>query len=124
LACRPGAPRSVGRCRVPAELGLESGPGSGKKTAPTGRVRLSASDGGGEKEAGCVGELGQGEGEASHAVEGERRKGRASWAMREKRKMSAWVGPQGRKERGKKKRESGPDPIRKRGRKRIAFKCI
>jgi hypothetical protein len=31
---------------------------------------------------------------------------------------------QERKERGKKKRESGSGPIRKRGRKRIAFKYI
>jgi hypothetical protein len=39
-------------------------------------------------------------------------------------KRLSWARPQGRKGRGKKKRGSGPDPIRKRGRKRIAFKCI
>jgi hypothetical protein len=35
-----------------------------------------------------------------------------------------WARPQGRKERGKRKGESGPGPIRRGGRKRIAFKCI
>jgi hypothetical protein len=41
------------------------------------------------------------------------------------RERKAWLGwAARRKERGKKKRESGPGPIRKGARKRIAFKYI
>jgi hypothetical protein len=43
--------------------------------------------------------------------------------VREGKNRPAWAGLQGEKERGKKKkRESGPGPIRKRGIKIIAFK--
>jgi hypothetical protein len=53
---------------------------------------------------------------------------KACWAgpcgerERERKAWLGWVGS--RKERGKKKRGSGPGAIRKRGRKIIAFKCI
>jgi hypothetical protein len=36
---------------------------------------------------------------------------------------AGWLGPQGRKERGKREKETRPGPMRKIGRKRIAFKC-
>jgi hypothetical protein len=44
--------------------------------------------------------------------------------MKEERRKTVWAGPAGRKSERGKRRENGSGPKRKRGRKRIAFKCI
>jgi hypothetical protein len=67
---------------------------------------------GGRPRAGLRRERGSGPGQLGRIVKEEKKKG---WA--------GWAGLQG-KRKEKKKRKSGPGPIRKRGRKRIAFKCI
>jgi hypothetical protein len=71
--------------------------------------------------------LGRGGGCGPRAVEGEERKKPNVWAVRGEKKGRKNLVGLGRKEEkreGKRKRESGPGANRKRGRKRIAFKCI
>jgi hypothetical protein len=56
---------------------------------------------------------------------GGRRTGRAGLGRaggKTEKERPGWAGPQGGKREENKKRGSGPGPIRKRGRKRIAFK--
>jgi hypothetical protein len=69
---------------------------------------------------GCV----ERERERKREREREKKWAEPTWPCERGRKRPAWAGPQGEKKIGKRKRESGPDPIRKRERKRNAFKCI
>jgi hypothetical protein len=104
----------------------------------TGGPRLSAREEGKEEEAGRAEELGRGGAgpRAGGGEEGKKPAGcwTAQWrgkrpailgrAGRERRKGRVRPGCKGKNREGKRKRESGPGPIRKRGRKGIAFKCI
>jgi hypothetical protein len=92
-----------------AGLGIESEPCSGKETAPTGGVRLSASERGRGKEVGRMGEVGPG------------RKNRLGRAERRRREgeRPGWAGLQGEKERGKRKEGVGWAQLGKEGEKEL-----
>jgi hypothetical protein len=98
-----------------------------------------------KEEAGRAGKVGRGRAAGAHGKEGKRRErkaagwavqrerererereevNRANWAVREGEERPVWAGLQGAKKIGKRKRESGAGPIRKRERKRIVSKCI
>jgi hypothetical protein len=100
---RARGPRGAGRRQVPAELELESEFGSGKKTALTGGVHLSAREGGRGEEAGRAGGLGR----RSRLCGGGRKK-EVGWAYagEEKEKKEGQLGRAGGEE-GEEKGQDG-----------------
>jgi hypothetical protein len=124
--------RAAGEAGTRASVGLVFKPKSGSrwKTRPTGGPRLSAREKGRREEGRVGGLTGPGKrrtqaaARLGHAGRKEKKEGQLGWAVRwKKKRLLAWALRE-EKERGKREKESGPDPKRKGGRKRIAFKCI